>query len=56
MKRKILLLIVLIPAILIICLSVSGKVSVKEIEMKIPTYYTGPDDPSPPLWNLRVYP
>ncbi|GAH20203.1 unnamed protein product, partial [marine sediment metagenome] len=56
MTRKILLLIVLIPSILIICLSVSGEVSVKEIEMNIPTYATGPDDPSPPLWNLRVYP
>jgi hypothetical protein len=56
MKRKILLLIVLIPSILIICLSVSGEVRVEEIEMSIPTYATGPDDPSPPLWNLRVYP
>jgi tetratricopeptide (TPR) repeat protein len=56
MTREILLLIVLIPSILIICLSVSGEVSVKEIEMNIPTYATGPDDPSPPLWNLRVYP
>ncbi len=56
MKRKILLLIVLIPSILIICLSVSGEVRVEEIEMNIPTYATGPDDPSPPLWNLRVYP
>jgi tetratricopeptide (TPR) repeat protein len=56
MKRKIILLIALIPAILIICLSVSGEVSVKEIEMNIPTYVTGPDDPSPPLWNLKVYP
>jgi len=56
MKRKILLLIVLVPSILIICLSVSGEVRVEEIEMNIPTYATGPDDPSPPLWNLRVYP
>ncbi len=22
----------------------------------IPTYLVGPDDPNPPLWNLRVYP
>ncbi|NIO47960.1 MAG: DUF5107 domain-containing protein [Candidatus Aminicenantes bacterium] len=56
MKRRIFLLVVLIHAILIICLSVSGEVRVKEIEMNIPAYYTGPDDPSPPLWNLRVYP
>jgi tetratricopeptide (TPR) repeat protein len=56
MRRAILLLIALVPAILIICPQVSGEVSVKEIEMEIPTYATGPDDPSPPLWNLRVYP
>ena len=56
MKRKILLLIAIIPAILIICPSVSGQMRVEEIELNIPTYVTGPDDPGPPLWNLRVYP
>jgi len=53
MKRKALL---FTAIILLLYLSISGEVRVKEIEMKIPTYSTGPDDPSPPLWNLRVYP
>ena len=53
MKRKAFL---FTAVILLLCLSISGEVRVKEIEMKIPTYFTGPDDPSPPLWNLRVYP
>jgi len=53
MKRKVLLFIVIFG---ILSLSISGEVIVREIEMEIPTYSTGPDDPSPPLWNLRVYP
>jgi len=53
MKRKVLLFIIVFG---ILSLSISGEVIVREIEMKIPTYSTGPDDPSPPLWNLRVYP
>jgi tetratricopeptide (TPR) repeat protein len=53
MKRKALLFIVIFG---ILSSSISGEVIVREIQMKIPTYSTGPDDPSPPLWNLRVYP
>jgi len=53
MIKKILLFIVIFG---ILSLSISGEVIVREIRMKIPTYSTGPDDPSPPLWNLRVYP
>ncbi|MGD8536896.1 MAG: DUF5107 domain-containing protein, partial [Candidatus Aminicenantes bacterium] len=53
MKEKVLLFIIVFG---ILSLSISGEVIVREIEMKIPTYTTGPDDPSPPLWNLRVYP
>lgn len=53
MPRKIFLFFI---AILILFLPASGEVVVKEIAMQIPTYYTGPDDPSPPLWNLKVYP
>ncbi|MBL7083133.1 MAG: DUF5107 domain-containing protein [Candidatus Aminicenantes bacterium] len=53
MKRKVLL---FTSVILLLSLSVSGEVIVKEIEKKIPTYYIGPDDPSPSLWNLRIYP
>lgn len=53
MKGKVLLFIVIFG---ILSLSIFGEVNVREIEMKIPTYSTGADDPSPPLWNLRVYP
>ena len=53
MKRKIIFFII---AIFIIALSISAEVRVKEVEMEIPTYLTGPEDPNPPLWNLRVYP
>jgi len=53
MKRKI---IFLISAVLIITFSLWAEVRVQEVEMEIPTYLTGPDDPNPPLWNLRIYP
>jgi tetratricopeptide (TPR) repeat protein len=53
MKRKI---IFIIAAVLITALSLSAEVRVQEVEMEIPTYLTGPEDPNPPLWNLRVYP
>ncbi len=53
MKRKILFFLL---GFFILSVSIFGGVKVREIEMKIPTYATGPDDPSPPLWNLRVYP
>ena len=45
-----------VTVLLILSSSAFGDVAVREIEMKIPTYATGPDDPSPPLWNSRVYP
>ena len=53
MKRKTLFFLL---GFFILSLSIFGGVKVREIEMKILTYSTGPDDPSPPLWNLRVYP
>jgi len=53
MKRKILL---FLAGICVLSGLISGEVRVNEIEMEIPTYYTGPDDPNPPFWNLRVYP
>lgn len=34
----------------------AAEVRVSEVQMTIPTYTTGPDDPNPPLWNQRVYP
>lgn len=34
----------------------AAEVRVSEVQMVIPTYITGPDDPNPPLWNQRVYP
>jgi tetratricopeptide (TPR) repeat protein len=37
-------------------LSLPAEVRVQEIALKIPTYLIGPDDPNPPLWDLRVYP
>jgi len=33
-----------------------GQVDVEETWIEIPTYYLGPDDPNPPLWNEKVYP
>jgi len=33
-----------------------SQVEVEEIDMDIPTYLVGPEDPHPPLWNWRVYP
>lgn len=53
MKRKIIL---CITVFFLLSLWIFGEVRVREIEINVPTYVTGPDDPSPPLWNLRVYP
>ncbi|MCK4556857.1 MAG: DUF5107 domain-containing protein, partial [Candidatus Aminicenantes bacterium] len=53
MRKKILL---CVAVLVILSSSIYGEVTVREIEMKIPTYRSGPDDPSPPLWNSRVYP
>jgi len=53
MKRKTLLFLI---GICVLSNLLSGGVRVNEIEMEIMTYFTGPDDPSPPLWNLKVYP
>ena len=53
MRKKILL---CVAVLVILSSSIYGEVTVREIEMKIPTYRSGPDDPSPPLWNYRVYP
>jgi len=53
MKRKIIL---CISVFFLLSLWIFGEVKVREIEMNLPTYVTGPDDPGPPLWNLRVYP
>jgi tetratricopeptide (TPR) repeat protein len=36
--------------------SALAQVDVREEQLDIPTYYIGPDDPNPPLWNERVYP
>ncbi len=33
-----------------------AEVKVRVETRWIPTYLVGPDDPNPPLWNLRVYP
>jgi len=46
----------LILGLLIFPISLQAEISIKEIFLDIPTYLTGPDDPNPPLWNLRVYP
>ncbi len=53
MKRKIIL---CLTAFFLLSLWLFGEVRVRETEMSLPTYVTGPEDPSPPLWNLRVYP
>lgn len=53
MKRKIIL---FITVFFLFSLWIFGEVRVREMEMNLPTYVTGPDDLSPPLWNLRVYP
>ncbi len=45
-----------VVATLLMFLSVYAQVTVQEIEMVIPTYLTGPEDPSPPFWNSRIYP
>lgn len=53
MKRITLL---FIASVLTLSLSLSGEVRVNEVTMNIPTYYTGPEDSSPPFWNQKVYP
>jgi len=53
MKNKILL---FLTGICVLTCFISGETRVIEMEMTIPTYCTGPDDPNPPLWDLKVYP
>ncbi len=53
MKRFTLIILI---TFVILPLSLVSQVSVEEIEMDIPTYLMGPEDPHPPLWNRRVYP
>ena len=33
-----------------------AQLDVREVELEIPTYLTGPDDPNPPLFDDKVYP
>jgi tetratricopeptide (TPR) repeat protein len=37
-------------------LVLTAQVTVKEIQMEIPTYVTGPDDPAPPFGLPNIYP
>lgn len=37
-------------------LVLTAQVTVKEVQMEIPTYVTGPDDPAPPFGLPNVYP
>jgi tetratricopeptide (TPR) repeat protein len=46
----------LLAALLFAPLALTAQVTVKEVQMDIPTYVTGPDDPAPPFALPNVYP